>query len=163
MNGSEPQPAKPFVGSIALVRRLAGDAEEWLALWDEEADQYRLPQAQRSEGESFRTCLIETLETCLQLDRKSDFIIAGLSRAHFQAPIEWPDEEYPQWVIVEFFAVDLYGKQSRQQVEQLPGVRWLSLREVARGVTCDADLICPRQRTLIERADILPAALSNLQ
>lgn len=163
MSDPEPQSTSPFVGSIALVRRIVDETEEWLALWNEEAEVYRLPQAPRTEGETFRTCLIEALETCLQLDRKSDFLIAGLSRAHFQAPIEWPDEEYPQWVIVEFFAVDLYGKQSWRRVEQLPGGRWLSLREISRGVTCDADPICPRQRTLIERADILPASLSSLR
>lgn len=149
---------RPFVGSIALVRRLVADEEEWLAVWDDQAGAFRLPMARRHEGESYRECLHPALQEILGLDRTRDYVISGLSRAHFQSPIEWSGEPQPQWVIVQFFAVDLYGGQSEALIEQLPGARWLTMSEIARGVTSTADPICQRQRILIERTDLLPAA-----
>lgn len=149
---------RPFVGSIALVRRFVADDEQWLMVWDERAGAFRLPIARRGEGESYRECLHAALEETLGLDRTRDYVISGLSRAHFQAPIEWPDEPQPHWVIVQFFAVDLYGRESEAIIEQLPGARWLTMSEIARGVTSTADPICQRQRILIERTDLLPAA-----
>jgi hypothetical protein len=148
---------RPFVGSIALVRRFVADDEQWLAVWDERAGAFRLPIARRGDVESYRECLHATLEEALNLNRSRDYVISGLSRAHFQAPIEWPDEPLPQWVIVQFFAIDLYGRESEAIVEQLPGARWLTMSEVARGVTSTGHPICPRQRILIDRTDLLPA------
>lgn len=151
----------PFVGSIALVRRIVAGDEQWLAVWDEQAGAFRLPMARRDEEKSYRTCLHTALEALLRLDRRRDYVIAGLSRAHFQAPIEWPGERQPQWVIVEFFAVDLYGGRSQERIERLPAACWLTMSELSRGVTGSGDPICERQRTLIDRADLLPAAYRN--
>lgn len=151
----------PFVGSMALLRKIVAGDEQWLAVWDEQAGTFRLPMARREEGESYRTCLHTVLQGLLGLDRRRDYVISGLSRGHFQAPIEWPADPPPQWVIVEFFAVDLYGGRSQENIERLSGTCWLTMSEVARGVTGTGDPICQRQRTLIERADLLPAAYRN--
>jgi hypothetical protein len=151
---------RPFVGSIALVRCIVGDDEQWLAVWDDEAGAFRLPMARRDQ-ETYRTCLHAPLEGLLGLNHTRDYLIAGLSRSHFQAPVEWSPDTPPQWVIVEFFAVDLYGPDSQSIIDRLPGARWLTMSEIARGVTGTGDPICDRQRTLIERTDLLPAAYRN--
>lgn len=156
------QTHSPFVGSMALVRRNVAGDERWLAVWDQQAGVLRLPLARRGESDTYRTCLHQVLEDLLGLDRSRDYLISGLSRGHFQAPIEWPGELQPQWVIVEFFAVDLYGSQSRDRLERLPHTCWLTMSEIARGATDAGDPICERQRTLIERADLLPAAYRNV-
>ena len=151
---------EPFVGSIALVSRFLEKQEQWLTVWDDGNGVYRLIDARRKSAESFRSCLHAEIETELGLSRKRDFLISGLSRAHHQAPIEWPDLEAPQWYVVQFFQVVLYGKQSRAAVERLANVRWQSLNEISAGRTVDGRPFCPKQRTLIERADILPASVS---
>ncbi len=161
MNSDSSPTRSAFVGSIALVRRLVGESEEWLGIWDETSGTFRLPHANRGEHETFRSCLHAVIEEELELNRKNDYIISGLSRKHFQAPIEWPGETVPQWVIVEFFTVDLYGRTSRAAVDRLPNVRWISLREMARGWTSDGYRICDHHQTLIRRADLLPASVTS--
>lgn len=152
------QTDRPFVGSIALLRRMVADAEQWLAVWDRESRMFRLPMARRSTADSYRSCLHPVLENLLGLDSRRDFLVAGLSRGHFQAPIEWVEGAPPQWVIVQFFCVDLYGSRSQDHIARLPDACWLTMSELARGTTGSGDPICNRQRTLFERADLLPAA-----
>jgi hypothetical protein len=156
--GSSPPP--PFIGSIALVRRMAGDEEEWLALWDDVVAAYRLVQAERGEGESYRDCLAAAIEAELGLEHR-DYIISGLSRAHYQAPVEWPGAQFPQWVLVQFFMVELYGARSREKLAAAPGLRWLSMREVAQGRTSEGDPVWDRQRILFERAGIIPPGAAS--
>lgn len=152
---------EPFIGSIGFLRRLVGEDEEWLGTWSNIADAFEFPQARRGPDETFRSCLPSAIESTFGLDRRSDFVVSGLSRAHIQAPIQWSDTDLPQWVIVEFFVADLFGEQSRKLVDQRVGARWVTLREVARGRTADGDLISSKQRELILRADLLPARLSE--
>lgn len=79
--------------------------------------------------------------------------------AHHQAPIEWPGEEIPQWVIVQFFPIQLYGNAAREKVEQLTNTQWLPLKDIAHGDSREGKLFDERQRILIERADLIPAHL----
>lgn len=144
----------PFVGSFAMLRRQTGDVEQWLTIWDPVRNVFRLIEATRG-SDSFRTCLHEAIEDELELDR-NDYLISGYSAAHHQAPIEWPDAAVPQWVVVEFFPVDLYGSQSAAKVERMEHTRWFSLSEIARGRTAEGDVFCQLQRQLIHRAQILP-------
>lgn len=161
MNDRCDEATAPFVGSIAFFRRYTEDVEEWLTFWDEERQHYRLIQSVRAEGETFRTCLHTEIESVTDLSRERDYIISGLSVAHHQAPIVWPDTLESQWVIVQFFPVLLYGQSSRRSVEQNPRVRWMTLREIHAGQTSDGKLFDPRQHYLIERSDIIPAHIKN--
>jgi len=149
--------AAPFVGSIAFFRRYVDDVEEWLTFWDEDRRHYRLIQAARTEGESYRSCLHSEIEAMTGLSRQRDYLISGMSVAHHQAPIVWPDTLDSQWVIVQFFPVQLYGENARQIVDALPGTRWMTLSEIFAGQAADGQPFDPRQHHLIERADILPA------
>ena len=146
----------PFIGSIALLRRIAGEDEEWLAIWDEELGCYRFPQAERGAGESYRSCLESAVAEAFGLDQRRDFLIAGLSRAHFQAPVEWPDSPAPQWVLMQFFPVELYGRHAVEVIGERRSVRWLTMQDVHRGWTDDGAAVSPRQCELIRRADIIP-------
>lgn len=159
-HASPSPPPPPFIGSIALVRRLAGDQEEWLALWDAKRAAYRLAQAERAAGETYRSCLDAAIEDAFGLQNR-DYIVSGLSRAHYQAPVEWPGEASPQWVLVQFFMVELYGASGREQIARAPGLRWLSMQEIARGRTAEGDPVDERQRLLFERAGIIPASATQ--
>ncbi|MCA9027754.1 MAG: hypothetical protein KDA86_21270 [Planctomycetaceae bacterium] len=150
------QPTPPFIGSIALVRRFVNDAEQWLGVENTDGGVFELPQAARGKAETFRSCLDEALETTLGLRRQADYLISGLARAHYQAPVEWPGEIHPQWVIVEFFAVDLYGKKAAGIIDALSKVRWLSALELEKGSTTDRVPICTRQLQLMNAAHVLP-------
>lgn len=145
-----------FVGSLAMVRRYEDDEQRWLTVWDEDRTAFRLIEARRVKPESFRSCLDDELEDCLELSRKTDYLISGFSHAHHQAPIEWPGCRQPQWVVVEFFPVDLYGKRAASIIESISDARWLTLREISLGVCSDGETFCEWQRTLIHRAEILP-------
>ena len=150
--GSAP---RPFVGSIALLRRIVDKAEEWLAAWDDESQRYVFPQAERGPGQTYRSCLEAAVATTFGLDQCRDFIISGLSRAHYQAPVDWGDDLPPQWVIVQFFPVELYGRRSAELVAGNDSVRWLALEEVFRGQTRDGARIAFQQCELIRRADLI--------
>lgn len=147
---------QPFVGSFALFRRLRGSEEEWLLVDDGQSGMLRLIESERKAPDTFRSCLFSAIESELGLSRKSDFIISGLSRAHHQAPVEWPDTQRVKWVVVQFFPVDAYGPAPEQQLAERPNLQWISMAEVAAGRSHSGMPICPRQRLLIERADILP-------
>jgi hypothetical protein len=145
-----------FVGSFAMVRRHTDHGEQWLTVWDEHRKTFRLIESRREPPHTFRTCLDDAIEEDLELDRKRDYLVSGYSSAHHQAPIEWPGIDQPQWVVVEFFPVDLYSKRAAGMVEELPHVRWFTLSEIAKGSSADGDKFCPLQHLLIHRADILP-------
>ena len=161
MNDHCDESAAPFVGSIAFFRRYTDDVEEWLTFWDEERQHYRLIQAVRSEGESFRTCLHAEIESITGLSRERDYIISGMSAAHHQAPIVWPETLESQWVIVQFFPVQVYGENAWSIVGRLAGARWMTLSEIHAGQTADGKPFDPRQHHLIERADIIPAHIKG--
>ncbi|MDB4638239.1 NUDIX domain-containing protein [bacterium] len=117
------------------------------------------PPHPSDEEETFRDCLHKSLEAELGLNPTKDYIISGLSLAHHQAPVEWPGEETPQWVIVQFFPIQLYGQAARDKVSRLPNVQWLTLSEIAKGCSADGKPFDMKQRLLIERADLIPAYL----
>ncbi|MBD3673858.1 MAG: hypothetical protein HUJ26_10070 [Planctomycetaceae bacterium] len=146
-----------FVGSIGIVRRFINEVEQWLMIRDDELQVYRMIQSQREEGETYRECLHKNLIAELGLNPKKDYIISGLSMAHHQAPIEWPGEETPQWVIVQFFPVHLYGQKARDLIDQHPRIRWFTLTEIAQASPQEGYQFDSRQLELIERADIIPA------
>lgn len=143
-----------------MFRRYVDEAEQWLTVWDADRNAYRLIEALR-ESESFRTCLHDAIEDELDLDR-NDYLISGYSAAHHQAPIEWPGESVAQWVVVEFFPVDPYGRKAEGKVEQVEYSRWFTLSEIARGRTAEGDAFCGMQRLLIHRAQILPPEFHGL-
>lgn len=153
--------AEPFIGSIGYFRRFVDETEHWLCFWDDGLQEYHLLQARRLEGESFLTCLHQEIEGKTGLDRINDYIISGLSVAHHQAPIEWSDGEPPQWVIVQFFPIQLYGSRARYRVDSLVNARWFTLAEIAQGQSIDGKPLHRYQRALIERADLLPAYLQQ--
>ncbi len=154
--GFDQEPLPPFIGSIALARRFVDEVEEWLAIWNEERRVFEFPQSSWGEDETFRSCLDEELEATLDLNRKSDYLISGLPRDHYQAPIEWPGHSQPQWVIVEFFAVDLYGKKAAGVIDGMSHVRWLTASELQEGCTSDGDPIRERQHHIMKAAHVLP-------
>jgi len=147
---------RPFVGSMALLRRIIDEAEEWLAVWDDDSERYLFPQAERGDGETYRSCLEAAVATTFGLDQRRDFIISGLSRAHYQAPVDWGDDFPPQWVIVQFFPVELYGRRGAELIAGNDSLRWLALDEVYRGETRDGARIAYQQCELIRRADLIP-------
>jgi hypothetical protein len=153
--------SEPFIGSIGFFRTFVDGTEHWLCFSDDDRQQYHLLQARRQEGESFMSCLHQEIERMTGLDRSNDYIISGLSVAHHQAPIEWSDGEPPQWVIVQFFPIQLYGSRARSRVEHLENTRWFTLTEIAQGQTTDRKPFNRYQRALIERADLLPAYLQQ--
>ena len=118
MNDDSDDAIELFVGSIAFFRRYTEDVEEWLTFWDEDRRCYRLIQAIRTTGTTYRTCLHDEIESMTGMSRERDYIISGMSVAHHQAPIVWPGEPVPQWTIVQFFPVQLYGENARRIVEQ---------------------------------------------
>lgn len=151
-----------FVGSLGMIRRFDDDEDEsWLTIRDDVRGAYRLIEARREPPHSFRSCLHEAIVADLRLEKKRDYLISSFSVAHHQAPIEWPGSDQPQWVVVEFFPIDLYGSRAEEKVSQLSDVRWWTLGEIARGVSDDGHEFCERQRTLIRRADILPPWVSS--
>lgn len=161
MNDCGREVAEPFVGSLAFFRRYTDDVEEWLTFWDDDRQHYRLIQSNRGEGESYRSCLHDEIESVTGLSRQRDYIISGLSVAHHQTPIVWPDTLESQWVIVQFFPVQLYGENARRAVDRLAGARWMTLREIFAGRTSDGEPFDPHQHHLIERADIIPAHIKD--
>jgi hypothetical protein len=161
MNDCEQEAGEPFVGSLAFFRRVVDDVEEWLTFWDDDRQHYRLIQSARGEGETYRSCLHNEIESVTGLSRDRDFIISGLSVAHHQSPIAWPDGSEPQWVIVQFFPVQLYGENARRTVDRLGSARWMTLSEIFAGRTTDGEPFDPRQHHLIERADIIPAHIKG--
>lgn len=158
---STQQPLPPWIGSIALVRRFVDEAEQWLSVKHVQRRVFELPQAARGTADTFRSCLDEALETTLGLTRQSDYLISGVARAHYQAPIDWPDQSLPQWVIVEFFAVDLYGKRAERIIDDLSDARWLSVSELQNGMTTDRVAICSRQVHLLKAAHVLPLVVNT--
>jgi len=160
MNSTD-QKNPAFVGSLGIVRRFVDEEEQWLTIWDAKDSAYRLVQSTREESETFRDCLHKQLAFDLGLNPKKDYVISGLSMAHHQAPIEWPDECVPQWVIVQFFPVQLYGQAARNKVEQRSDVCWFTLPEIAEGRNSDGKPFHPKQLLLIERADLIPPHLKS--
>lgn len=145
-----------FIGSLGIVRRFVDETEQWLMIRDEVEPFYRLIQSHRGEEETFRDCLHKDLAAELGLNPKKDYIISGLSVAHHQAPIEWPGEETPQWVIVQFFPVHLYGQTARDTISQLSHAQWFTLKEIAKGISNEGHRFDPKQLELINRADLIP-------
>lgn len=146
----------PFVGSIAIVRRGHERDAQWLTVWDDGTSSYRFVEARRGADQSFRTCLIEPIEDELDFNSR-DYLLSQYSLAHHQAPIEWPGELVPAWVVIEFFPVHLYGKQAVRKIDELEHVRWWSMHELFKGSATSGEPLCVRQHLLMLRADILPA------
>ena len=150
-----------FIGSIGIIRRFVDENEQWLMIRDDFENTYRLIQADREENETFRDCLHKNLETELGLNPKKDYIISGLSMAHHQAPIEWPGEERPQWVIVQFFPIQLYGQSARDKITQHSTAEWISLADIAIDKSPNGYQFDLKQRELINRADLIPPHLNT--
>ena len=147
----------PFIGSIALLRQTADDAtEQWLASWDDVDDCFSFPFAERGDQPSYRTPLLSAVGERFALDPSRDFLISGLSRAHFQAPIDWRGWQSPQWVVVQFFSVDLYGRDALPKIERQSQLRWVTPREVATQRTQDGSPLSQIQCELIQRDHLIP-------
>lgn len=150
-----PPSSSAFVGSLAFVRRGQNQEEQWLTVWDSVRSAYRFIEARRESPLTFRTCLIESIEDELDLDAR-DYLLSDYSLAHHQAPIEWPGETVPAWVVVEFFPIDPYGRAVAKKLENLDGAKWWTLPELFAGKAHDGSPFCERQHLLICRADIIP-------
>ena len=153
----EQQPLAINQTSIALLRGWIDDESRWLVVYDEVVKQHRLVEAVRLEEESFRESIDREVAWQLNLRRGKDYIVSSAPRLHLEIPIEithgCSDGVDQRIDVVEFYLVELYGKQARAAVENDPHAKWWETEQFFSEV--DGEGLLSRQQQLLQLADIL--------
>ncbi len=122
-----------FIGSIALIRDSDNEQSRWLVRLAANGNTAAFVQAERLQQESYRDALKREIAWELELDARKDFIVSSVPRIHLQSPLadigdaetnRPPDltacnslpETGVDWVIAQFFVVDLFGRAGREKV-----------------------------------------------
>jgi hypothetical protein len=151
-----PAEIKKFVGAIALVRRDREDGgDEWLALWNAARDCYQFVEAHRVEDETYRQSLLREIAWTTGLRTGKDFLVSGAPRAHLQFAETESCSAEPVWYIVEFFLVELMGRNHRSLLDENSDLTWVTAGELRAGRAGDGRPLCPRLLSLLKQADIL--------
>ena len=151
-----PVEMKQFIGAIALLRRAGDDGRDrWLSLWNPGRGCYQFLEAHKLDGESYRESLLREIAWATGLRQGKDYIVSGAPRAHLQFAEAGACDAEPVWFIVEFYLVELMGRQHRATLEALPHAAWLTAEQVQAGAAEDGRPLCGRLRSLLRQADIL--------
>ncbi|MFN3157744.1 MAG: hypothetical protein ACE37I_00430 [Rubinisphaera brasiliensis] len=144
-----------FVGSVALVRHPEDEENRWLLKWSDTELQYRMIIAKRLEGETYRECLDREIAWELELRQNRDYLISNMSRLHIEEILQLDDECHGTFFLLEFFAVDLYGKTSKASVEANPALRWISTQEILAGQTQQGEGIDRHLVALLKKFELI--------
>jgi hypothetical protein len=144
-----------FSTAIALFRHPEQLEKLWLAYWNQSAEHFDFVTSSRLDNESFRECLDREVAWILQLRRGKEYIISSQARLHLDVPAESSDLGQKNCFIVEFFIVDLFGKDGKISIENNSDVRWLTSEEVLSGRTVDGRTVSARLVRLLNHADVI--------
>jgi len=147
---------KQFIGAIGLVRRdREGGGDEWLALWNSGRGCYQFIEAHRLKEESYRQSLLREIAWTTGLRTNKDFLVSGGPRAHLQFAETENCSAGPVWFIVEFFLVELMGRQHRSLLAENSEIAWVTVDDIKAGRASDGRPLCRRLLSLLKQADIL--------
>ena len=142
---------------IALVRRWFNDQSHWLVLTDSEESERRFVEAERLEQESFRESIDREVAWQLGLRRGKDYIISSVPRLHLELPVtvnhECSGEAEARFDIVEFYLIELFGRQSRAALDQNSKVEWWNVERLLSDSS--STRLHHRHRDLLKIADFL--------
>ena len=141
--------------AIALFRHPEELENLWLVHWNQRAEHFDFVTASRLDNESFRECLDREIAWTLELRRGKEYIISSQARLHLDVPVESPEPDHQQCLSVEFYIVDLFGKNGRISIENNPNVRWLTSEEVLSGMTVDGLTVSAQLVSLLNHADVI--------
>lgn len=151
-----PAETKQFIGAIALVRRdRVNGGDEWLALWNAGRGCYQFVEAHRLEDETYRQSLLREIAWTTGLRTGKDFLVSGGPRAHLQFAETESCSAEPVWFIVEFFLVELMGRNHRHLLDENHELAWVTTEDIRAGRAGDGRPLCPRLLSLLKQADIL--------
>lgn len=154
---NEQQPVAINQTAIALLRGHIENESRWLVVYDTTVEQHRLVEAIRLEDESFRESIDREVAWQLNLRRGKDYIVSSVPRLHLEIPIEithgCSDGVDQRIDVVEFYLVELYGKQARATIENDPNVKWWKAEQFFSEV--DGEGLLSRQQQILQLADIL--------
>ncbi|TWT57457.1 hypothetical protein KOR42_08180 [Thalassoglobus neptunius] len=143
--------------ALALIRRWFDGRPRWLVLSNDNESATRLIEAERLEKESLRESIDREIAWELGLRRRKDYIVSNVPRLHLESPVFQREtcsgKTEERFNVVEFFLVELYGKQGRDELDQKTHVEWWTVDQLLN--PSGATLLQERQRTLLEIADIL--------
>lgn len=161
-----------FIGSIALIRDADNEQSRWLVRLGTNENHAAFVQAERLEQESYRDALKREIAWELELDARKDFIISSVPRIHFQSPLadigdaeknRPPDltacnslpEKGVDWVIAQFFVVDLFGRVSREKVAANSRNQWWTPEEILAGISDAGTRFHSLQHQLVLQTEVI--------
>lgn len=149
-------PEKWFIGAIALVRRpgSAGD-DQWLALWNEARGCYQFVEAHKLDEESFRDSLQREVAWTTGLKSGRDYIVSSTPRAHLQFQGDEDCSGGAAGYVIEFFLVELMGKQHSSILGDNELIRWIGADDLEAGHASDGRPICPQLLAFLKQGDIV--------
>ena len=142
-----------FVGAVALVRRDGEGGSEWLSRPHPGRKCLALPEAVKLEGETYRESLLREVAWDARLDAKRDFVLSSAPRAHLQFADGCETDDAATLWVVQFYLVELFRRGRAKLADDADAV-WLKSTDLRAGGT-DTARLCPHQRMLLERADLL--------
>ena len=147
---------KWFVGAIALMRRpgSAGD-DQWLSLWNEGRNCYQFVEAHKLEEESFRDSLQREVGWATGLQSGRDYIVSSTPRAHLQFMGDEGCSGGAAGYVIEFFLVELMGKQHAAILEANESARWIGASDLGAGQLPDGRPICPQLLAFLKQGDVV--------
>ena len=145
-----------FDGGLALIRQPDTDESRWLLLWDQPSNQLRFITAARLESESFREAVDREVAWSLQLRRSKDYLVSSVPRLHFESENDSGGVEHAPQCIVEFYLVELFGRQGRETLSGDNRIYWANREELDLGRIADGRSIDPRWQSIVRRADVIP-------
>lgn len=163
MSQESQEPIVIYQSGIALMRNWKDEVAHWLVLRDDLTGQRQLVEAARLENESFRESIDREVAWQLNLRRGKDFIVSSVPRLHLEIPVEithgCSDNQEKRVDVIEFYLIELYGKQARKTIEELDNIEWWSADQLL--AETDENQLLSRQQQLLRMADILKSEHPN--
>lgn len=128
---------KSSTAAIALIRKEQDGQTRWLARWSIDSNSYHFLGGHKSEGESFRDCVICEVVEGLGLEPEADFVVADAP--HSQLEYQGLSDGTPGETIhtMELYLVELTGDFSHDKIASDVANRWLLEAEIQAGTTTD--------------------------
>ena len=142
-----------FVGAVALIRRDGEGGSEWYAKPHPARGCLALPEAVKLDGETYRESLLREIAWDAGLDGTRDFVASSAPRAHVQFLDGREGDPAAVLWVVEFYLVELFRRGRAKLADDAAAV-WLKSADLRAGHAGGVPL-CPHQRTLLARADLL--------
>jgi 8-oxo-dGTP pyrophosphatase MutT (NUDIX family) len=143
------------VAAIALIQREMNGQTQWLSRWNSSGKSFSFVGGHKSEGETFRECLIREVMEELGLEPEADFVVEAEAHSHLEY-VAWSAGARGQTAYtMELYPLQLTGDFSHEKIASDADNRWLHASEIQSALTTDGKAVSGTMALLLEMAGLM--------